>query len=59
MKPPRIPPLIIDIVQSGLLACEGTVFETRDSCPVCGGTLSGYDTKKSSSELSVKKRTIV
>jgi len=46
MKPPRIPPLIIDIVQSGLLACEGILFETRDSCPVCGGTLSGYDTKK-------------
>jgi len=46
MKSPRIPPLIIDIVQSGLLACEGIVFETRDSCPVCGGTLSGYDTKK-------------
>ena len=46
MKPPRIPHLIIDIVQSGLLACEGILFETRDSCPVCGGTLSGYDTKK-------------
>ena len=46
MKPPRIPPLIIDIVQSGLLACEGIVFETRDSCPLCGGKLSGYDTKK-------------
>ena len=46
MKPPRIPPLIIDIVQSGLLACEGIIFETRDSCPVCGGTLSGYDKKK-------------
>ena len=46
MKPPRIPPLIIDIVQSGLLACEGIIFETRDSCPVCGGKLSGYDTKK-------------
>jgi hypothetical protein len=46
MKPPRIPPLIIDIVQSGLLACEGIIFETRDSCPVCGGTLSGYDMKK-------------
>jgi RNA polymerase subunit RPABC4/transcription elongation factor Spt4 len=46
MKSPRIPPLIIDIVQNGLLACEGIVFETRNSCPVCGGTLSGYDTKK-------------
>ncbi len=46
MKPPRIPRLIIDIVQSGLLACEGIIFETRDACPVCGGKLSGYDTKK-------------
>ena len=46
MKPPRIPPLIIDIVQSGLLACEGMVFDCRDTCPACGGELSGYDTKK-------------
>jgi hypothetical protein len=46
MKPPRIPPLIIDIVQSGLLACEGVVFDYRDTCPACGGELSGYDTKK-------------
>jgi hypothetical protein len=46
MKPPRIPPLIIDIVQSGLLACEGMVFDYRDTCPACGGELSGYDTKK-------------
>jgi hypothetical protein len=46
MKPPRIPPLIIDIVQSGILACDGIVFNNRESCPLCGGTLSGYDTKK-------------
>jgi hypothetical protein len=46
MKPLRIPPLIIDIVQSGLLAGEGILFETRNSCPVCGGKLSGYDTKR-------------
>jgi hypothetical protein len=46
MKPPRIPPLIIDIVQSGILACDGIVFDNRESCPLCGGTLSGYDTKK-------------
>jgi hypothetical protein len=46
MKPLRIPPLLIDIVQNGLLACEGVVFENRDACPVCGGGLSGYDTKK-------------
>jgi hypothetical protein len=46
MKPPRIPPLIIDIVQSGLLACEGIIFDNLETCPVCGGKLSGYDTKK-------------
>ena len=46
MKKLRIPPLLVDIVQNGLLACEGTVFDTRDACPVCGGKLSGYDTKK-------------
>jgi hypothetical protein len=46
MKSPRIPPLIIDIVQSSLLACEGIVFDNLDSCPVCGGKVSGYDTKK-------------
>lgn len=46
MKQLRIPPLLIDIVQSGLLACEGIVFDNRDACPACGGKLSGYDTKK-------------
>ena len=46
MKQLRIPPLIIDVVQSGLLACEGIVFDCRDTCPECGGELSGYDTKK-------------
>ena len=46
MKQLRIPPLLIDIVQSGLLACEGMVFDYRDTCPACGGELSGYDTKK-------------
>jgi hypothetical protein len=46
MKSPRIPPLIIDIVQSGLLASEGIIFDNLETCPVCGGKLSGYDTKK-------------
>ena len=46
MKQLPIPPLLIDIVQSGLLACEGIIFDNREACPVCGGKLSGYDTKK-------------
>jgi len=46
MKQLRIPPLLVDIIQSGILACEGIVFDSRDACPVCGGQISGYDTRK-------------
>ena len=46
MKRLRIPPLLKDIVQSGLLVCDGIVFDSRNACPLCGGKLSGYDTKK-------------
>ena len=46
MKQLRIPPLLVDIIQSGILACEGVVFDSRDACPVCGGPVSGYDTRK-------------
>ena len=46
MKQPRIPRLIADVRQNALLSCDGVIFETREACPVCGGKLSGYDTKK-------------
>jgi len=46
MKRPHIPPLLADIVQSGLTSFDGVVFDYRKACPVCGGALSGYDTKK-------------
>ena len=46
MKQPRIHPLLVDIIQSSLLACDGLVFDRREACPVCGGELAGYDTKK-------------
>jgi len=46
MKQFRIHPLLSDIVQSGILACDGVVFDNRDACPACGGNLTGYDTKK-------------
>jgi len=46
MKHQRILPIIIDIVQNGLLTCNGIFFDSRDVCPVCGGRLIGYDTKK-------------
>jgi hypothetical protein len=33
------------LVQSSLGVFDGAVFDSRDSCPVCGGRLSGYDTR--------------
>jgi len=46
MKPPRIPPMLSTIVQAGLIAVEGVCFNELDACPVCGGPVSGYDTRK-------------
>lgn len=46
MKPPRIPPLLTDIVQSGISVCDGLTFTGHTVCPVCGGTLVGYDMRK-------------
>ena len=46
MRKPRIPPMLVDLVQTALTACDGTVFDNRNACPSCGGSLSGYDKKK-------------
>jgi hypothetical protein len=46
MKPPRIHPLLADVVQTALQACNGILFDTLSACPACGGKLSGYDRKK-------------
>lgn len=46
MRKPRIPPILVDLVQTALTACDGTVFDNRNFCPSCGGSLSGYDKKK-------------
>jgi hypothetical protein len=35
-----------DLVQSALCACDGIEFITAPPCPVCGGSVRGYDTKK-------------
>jgi hypothetical protein len=57
MKKYRISPFLIDIVQSALLSCEGVVFDSRDACPVCGGNLSGYDTKKKQFAIVIESDT--
>jgi hypothetical protein len=46
MKSPRIPPMLAMIVQAGLMAVDGITFSERATCPVCGGPVSGYDTRK-------------
>ena len=58
MKKLRISPFLIDIIQSALLSCEGVVFDARAACPVCGGNLSGYDTKKKQFAVIIEKDTL-
>jgi len=61
MRPPRIPPMLTMIVQTGLSAVDGLIFTERSTCPACGGALTGYDTKrKQFAHLFVdnKKRTL-
>ena len=38
--------MVIDIVQTAILACDGIEFSDLAACPVCGGEVSGYDTRK-------------
>ena len=46
MKQYRIPPLLADIVQNSILAFDRMVFDRKDCCPLCGGQLTGYDTRR-------------
>jgi hypothetical protein len=46
MKKTRFPPLVTDLIQTALLVCEGVEFSDRSACPLCGGPLQGYDTRK-------------
>ncbi len=46
MKPPRVPPMIIDILQAALGAFDGVEFSGITCCPLCGGTVSGYDSRQ-------------
>jgi len=45
MKPPRIPPMAVDIIQAALSSMDGVVFSDLAACPSCGGTVTGYDYK--------------
>lgn len=46
MKPPRIPPMVTDIVQTAICAFDNAEFTRRDACPSCGSRVQGYDTRQ-------------
>ena len=46
MRPPRIHPMLVTIVSAALSAVDGSLFTECTACPVCGGPVRGYDTKK-------------
>ena len=46
MRKPRFPPMVIDIVQTALSACDGIEFSNLAVCPSCGGAVRGYDMRK-------------
>ena len=45
MRPPRIPPMVGDLVQTALQVFDGLEFTTGSACLRCGSPLQGYDTK--------------
>ncbi len=46
MRRVRVPPMLQTLVQTGFSAVEGREFSTLDSCPHCGGEITGYDRKR-------------
>lgn len=46
MRPPRVHPMLAALVTEGILSVGGRVFSDLESCPHCGGEVSGYDTKE-------------
>ncbi|MDP3395904.1 MAG: hypothetical protein Q8S57_04470 [Methanoregula sp.] len=61
MRKPRFPPMVIDIVETALSACDGIEFSTLAACPSCGGTVRGYDNRKKQFAIIIendKKRII-
>jgi len=43
MRPRRFPPLLVNIIHTALVACDGIRFHAGNTCPRCGSRLSGYD----------------
>lgn len=60
MRLRQVPPMVTNIIHTALIACQGARFSAGDTCPYCGGRLSGYDErKKRFAVLCENERTIV
>jgi len=46
MRLRQVPPMLVNIIHTALVACEGVRFHAGTVCPICGGRLSGYDERK-------------
>lgn len=46
MKLRPLPPMLTQVVFTAIQVCEGSEFRVEGMCRSCGGTLSGYDTRR-------------
>lgn len=46
MRLRQVPPMLVNIIHTALVACDGVRFHAGTVCQVCGGHLSGYDERK-------------
>lgn len=46
MRLRQVPPILVNIIHTALIACDGVRFQTGDTCPQCGAPLSKYDERK-------------
>ncbi|MCK9579908.1 MAG: hypothetical protein M0Q92_05590 [Methanoregula sp.] len=46
MRPPHIPPMLTDIVQTAVSTYDGMEFTHLAACPFCGSPVQGYDTRQ-------------
>ncbi|MFA6332928.1 MAG: hypothetical protein WCX22_08250 [Methanoregula sp.] len=45
MHPPRISPMMKDLIQAAVLVFDDLEFTTCPGCPRCGGAVTGHDTR--------------
>jgi hypothetical protein len=46
MRLRQVPPILVNIIHTALSVCDGVRFSAGNTCPRCGGPLSGYDERK-------------